>query len=143
MSSSRGGQSCVLEDSCRICHTNVLLLLCPVLTSWSTFLPSLGSEQPQGAWPVQTGVCGQKAYCQHRCSMPEHVRRSPSFPLHNEDAPSVFSFFLKSAIHIVQTRATHSKLLAWGILYGTFYICLIHGSSKLLCLCRSGKLTEQ
>lgn len=35
-------------------------------------------------------------------------------------------------------QSNHDKFLTWGILHGTFYICLVHGSSRFLYLCHQG-----
>lgn len=146
------GQSSVLEDSREIYHTNVPLLLCPVLCCrWPTSPPSsYGAATEDTA--DQGWVYGQRpswgrvtegAHCQsRRCDDRSHILE-PFVLLAQRKYSGFFFFFFLSAIHIIQPRSIHNKLLAWGIFHERFYICLVHGSSKLLCLSQSGKLTEQ
>lgn len=122
----RGGQTCVLEGSLKPTHK-------PAFASGPCALQQMVNAPP----PTCRGRCRPaRSGCVGRAHM------EPLFYLHNENILPFF-FFFKSAMHILQPRSIHNKLMAWGILHERFYICSVHRSSRFLCLSQSGKLPEQ
>lgn len=110
----RGGQPWVLEGSLKPTHQPAFASG-PVLCSrwWTLTQPLQGALQASPVW-----VCGQCSY--------------GALVLLAQWKYSAF-FFFKSAMHIVQPRSIHNKLLAWGILHERFYICSVHRPSQFLC----------
>lgn len=147
------GQCSVLEDSVKSPTQTCLCfcVLCSAVDGQRLLPPPMG--QPQGTLQIRTGFLGRDppgagSPREHTASpgsvMTELIFWSPSFACTEKILWIFFFFFFFYQQYISSNQEVFTnKLLAWGIFHERFYICLVHGSSKLLCLSQSGKLTEQ